>query len=634
MKQAKLLLRLFIVICFFTTSTLSYAAEVSKGKEKSQIPEGSESTGDAQDAVDNKNEVSKAEKEQSEKEDEESEDSEKDDEEEESKGSSVLRIQASKSDTDTIQGWLENLLDRALDLNNPNDQTILDFWSNLLDQGYTLNQVQSLIDTVGVLKDAIDFWHNGSFFQMGQVNLNDISDLQALFNWANLINLGFTQLNVKMMVVLSNVFMEGVKDNLIHRDLDVRNARDIKIIAGWAQYMREGYSGNEVYNLFRNRLNSKIAALLGSFDIGFFTYMAEDALSKVDGGLDYTCNLLDAMVGVKNGVEALIGPVDILNAPYEDNGFLTYWAEQALNLGVDEVNQILYIWNQILPTVEEFEGKNLNLFNPEESGIVSFWAGKVQELMEGGLGLEDAIAEVIELILHQGEVILTPTQEALIPYVEDLIGETFDVDNPNHMGFLSYWAERADIEGLQGIKDLLDAMANILPSVENLIGPIDLFDENDPGNGFFTYWAERAINEGVAQINQTLYIWSQLIPSIEQKLGRALNLFNGDDSGVVGYWTGEVQTRVDAGMALGNAITEVIVLILQVAPVTYDELIPYIEDLLGIVFNEDTPEHMGFLTYWSQQADIEGLANIEALLAVMVDIKDEVEALDRTTQST
>jgi len=86
--------------------------------------------------------------------------------------------------------------------------------------------------------------------------------------------------------------------------------------------------------------------------------------------------------------------------------------------------------------------------------------------------------------IYQVEDIPSEIMEALIPYVEPLIGADFDQENGEHMGFLSYWAERADSEGLQSIKDLLSAMAAVLANVESLIGNIDLFDEHDPGNGF------------------------------------------------------------------------------------------------------------------------------------------------------
>jgi len=416
-KQAKSLIQILIVVCFFTTSTFSYAAEVNQNEEKGQMPPGAKSIGNAKDKVENKNNINEAEKEQSDKKNEEdSENSEKDEEEEEkSEKSPTLKTQASQSDSDTIQGWLEDLLDRTLNLNNPSDEAILDFWTNLIDQGYSLNQVQSFIDTVGVLK---------------VVDLENISDLQALLNWAKLSEFGFTQLNIKMMVILADVFMRKVKDNLIHRDLDVTVARDVKIIAGWAQYIRQGYSAKQVYNLFKNQMTPSIKSLLlGSFNIGFFTYMAEEALSKINGGLDYICNLIDAMVGVRDAVENLVGPVDILNAPYEDNGFLTYWAEQAMDSSIAEVNKILYIWSELL----------------------DYWTGEVETLVDGGMSLEDAIAAVIDLILQPEPVVY----DELIPYIEDLLGIVFDEDDPQHMGFLTYWSQQADIEGLANIEHYL-----------------------------------------------------------------------------------------------------------------------------------------------------------------------------------
>ncbi|MDP8216801.1 MAG: hypothetical protein P9L98_05750, partial [Candidatus Kaelpia imicola] len=457
MKQAELLIRILIAVCFFTTSTLSYAAEVSSNEKKGQMPPSSESTGDAQNAVDNKNALNEAEKEQpgGEDQEKESEDSKAEDEEEETESSSTLKTQASQSDTDTIQGWLENLIGRALYLNNANDQAILDFWSGLLDQGYTLNQVQSLIDTVGVLKDAIDFWYNGSFFQMGAVDLEDISDLQALFNWANLINLGFTQLNVKMMVILADIFMQGVKDNLIHRDLDVRNARDIKIIAGWAQYMREGYSGEEVYNLFKNQMSPSITALLGSFDIGFFTFMAEEALSKVNGGLDYICSLLDAMAEVKDAVEALIGPVDILNPPYQDNGFLTYWAEKATSGNESFIfDNEEYIINWSIQYVKDFLAvvKDLNTilespidyYDPNSMGMITDWIHYVlivKGVKPGDSGYNTLLQEVKQRIEDLPEIIAQ-----LMPSVISLFNElglTYDDSNGLHHGYLMFWVTMA-----------------------------------------------------------------------------------------------------------------------------------------------------------------------------------------------
>jgi len=678
MKVCRKLVVLLLII--FAFSSLTYAGEVSKSEKKGKMPASSDSTGDAKDSVKSKNDIQDAEDEQSEKEDGDKKDKKEDDENKSSEdGKQTLKIQGSAEDSQQIKAWLENLLGRALDLNNSKDKAVYDFWYGLLDKGYTLEQVGDLIDTVGLAKKTIDFWYHSSFFQMGKVDLDDISDIQALFNWANLINQGFTSQDVRLLIIVSRVYMQEIKDSMIHRNLDVRNARDVKIIAGWCLYRKDGYSAQQIYNLFKTRLIPKVKKLLGKFDAGFFTYFTEEALAGLNGGLDYTYNLLDAMAEIKTSVESLIGKVDLLDNAYEDNGFLTYWAQQTMDKGTDYIKQHLYIWKQLLPYIEEAEGRKLDLFNPDDGGILDYWAQEVEKKIDEGMNLENALQNIVQLIQNGGGEGLTSTQEALIPYVETLIGTSFNQDDSQQMGFLSYWAERADKEGLGNIQNLLSAMADIKPNVEALIGNIDLFDKNDPGNGFLTYWAEKALSDGVANtkallsamadikpnvetlignidlfdkndpgngfltywaeqalakgadnINQTLYIWKQLIPTIEQFEGKTLDLFNPDDSGMVSYWAGEVKTRVDGDMSLENAIAEVIQLILNPGGVltsTQEALIPYIEALIGTSFNQDDSQQMGFLSYWAERADKEGLQDIKDLLDAMANIKSSVEAL-------
>ncbi|MDP8234740.1 MAG: hypothetical protein P9M06_08120, partial [Candidatus Saelkia tenebricola] len=426
MKIYKVLIIILAVLCFVS---VSFAEDVGKSEQDSQMPVSDGSEG-AKDSVDNKNSVQEAGEEQSEDKEEGDAEEEgeskgdKGDNEEESEETAVLKIQGA-SDYSQIQGWIEDLLGRNLDLSNPDDEAVYNFWCSLSDQGYSLNQIQSLIDTVGVLKKAINDWYGGSFFQMGKVNLDDIQDVISLFHWANLINKGFTQTNVKMLVILVDVFMQELNSDMIHRGVDVTNERDIKIIAGWASYRRQGYSGKQIYNMFKSRLSPKVNQLLGKFDAGFFTYFAEHALAELNGGLDYTCDLLQAMADVRASVEALIGNVNFMDQQYNDNGFITYWAEQAVEKGAGYINQHLSIWKRLLSYIEDQEGRALNLYDSEDGGILSHWAVEVETRVDGGMSLENAINEVIQLIQGGGSG-LTPIQEALVPYVEPLIGAIFD----------------------------------------------------------------------------------------------------------------------------------------------------------------------------------------------------------------
>ncbi|MDP8234057.1 MAG: hypothetical protein P9M06_04570, partial [Candidatus Saelkia tenebricola] len=607
MKIHKVLIIMLAVLCFVSAS---FAEDVGKSDQDSQMPvsDGSES---AKDSVDNNNAVQEAEEEQSEEKDGEEDgksEGDKGENEEESEETVALKIQGA-SDYSQIQSWIEDLLGRNLDLNDSDDEAVYNFWCSLFDQGYSLNQVQSLIDTVGVLKKAINDWYGGSFFQMGKVNLDDVQDVISLFHWANLINKGFTQTNVKMLVILVDVFMQELNSDMIHRGVDVTKERDVNIIASWASYRRQGYSGKQIYNMFKNRLSPKVNQLLGKFDAGFFTYFAEHALAGLNGGLDYTCNLLQAMADVRASVEALIGNVDFMDQQYNDNGFLTYWAEQAVEKGAGYINQHLSIWKRLLPYIETQEGRALNLYDSEDGGILSNWAVEVETRVDGGMSLENAIDEVIQLIQGGGGGGLTPTQEALVPYVEALLGVTFDQGDAYLMGFLTYWAERADAEGLAGIQNLLDAMAGILPQVEALIGPVNLLDENDKGNGFLTHWAEQVIAQGSANVIALLQAMAEIADEVEALLG-GLNFFdnNPQDDGFITFWAQEI--------VAGNiTVNEVETLF---SDITY--LKPAIDRALNRTLDPTDENDSGILFFWAGEVTRlmgdEGLTHQEALLRV------------------
>ena len=379
----------------------------------------SESSGDAKEMVKQKNSLQEAEKKQSETEEgnEEKADSEKEqskDEDEEGKAredeESTLKIQGFEENAHQIQAWLEDLLERPLNLNNPKDKAIYEFWCGLLEQGYTLDQVHSLIDTVALAKKTIDFWYNGSFYQMGKVDLNDVKAHRALFNWASLILQGFSPQDVRLLIILTKTFRSEIKNNMLHRDLDVTKIKDVKIIAGWSLYRRQGYSASGVYTLFKNRLLPEIEKLIPNFNLsnpahaGFFTYWCEKALVRLSGGLDYVSNFLNAMAQIKGEVEALIGEVDFLDNNYQDNGFITYWAEQALKKGVNYIKRHLYIWKRLFPAIEQKLERELDLFNPEDTGTIDFWANKVAELMEeakaiGPKTIAIAAANELEILL-------------------------------------------------------------------------------------------------------------------------------------------------------------------------------------------------------------------------------------------
>ncbi|HEO63904.1 MAG TPA: hypothetical protein ENN78_01390 [Candidatus Omnitrophica bacterium] len=62
---------------------------------------------------------------------------------------------------------------------------------------------------------------------------------------------------------------------------------------------------------------------------------------------------------------------------------------------MNNVNRGLYIWKRLLPHVEAYEGRSLNLFIGNDAGILSYWMDEVIKLINKGLGLEQAIQEII-----------------------------------------------------------------------------------------------------------------------------------------------------------------------------------------------------------------------------------------------
>ncbi|MDP8216131.1 MAG: glucoamylase family protein, partial [Candidatus Kaelpia imicola] len=164
---------------------------------------------------------------------------------------------------------------------------------------------------------------------------------------------------------------------------------------------------------------------------------------------------------------------------------------------------------------------------------------------------------------------LLDAMAAILPEIEVLIGvvDFFDNDYEDN-GFLSYWAEYGVANGIQYTKDVLSNMNAVLSNdfdnngtseVEELIGTVDFFDNDYEDNGFITYWAQEAVSNGAGVINQGLYIWKRLLPHVEAREGRNLNLFIGDDAGILSFWMNEVLKLInEEGLELEEAIQKII----------------------------------------------------------------------------
>ncbi len=208
----------------------------------------------------------------------------------------------------------------------------------------------------------------------------------------------------------------------------------------WAEYALDvGIDTAEELLNCMAEIRSEIEAVIGEIDFldnnyndnGFITYWAEYAR---ENGLQKTKDILSNMAAILNNdwdengiseIEELIGEINFFDNNYEDNGFLTYWAEQALTRGVGEINMTLYIWKRLLPYIEEYEGRELDLFNPDDSGIVSYWEGEVRRLMqEEGLELEEAIQRVIDTLSGGTSTasFLYQTSEKVLNFFKDNVG--------------------------------------------------------------------------------------------------------------------------------------------------------------------------------------------------------------------
>jgi hypothetical protein len=389
----------------------------------------------------------------------------------------------------------------------------------------------------------------------------------------------------------------------------------------------------EIPEEIKQALIPYIEQLLGSYDEnnpqhqGFLNYWGQQVLDLINQGLPQDeavakiTQLLDNMYQIKPEIEALVGKIDFLDDDYSDNGFISFWAkkigttdEYGITWSLEYTKQVLGNMKELLPVVEALIG-DVNFFddNHQDDGFLTTWAQKVGTTDEYG----------VTWSLEYTKQVLSNMKE-LLPEVEALIGDVnFFDDNHQDDGFLTTWAQKVGTEDtfndeaitwtLDYTKQVLNYMKQIWDSdfdnngqkeIEELIGAINLLDGDHRDNGFLTYWAQTAVAlNDINKVKQRLYIWKRLLPPIEQKEARKLDLFNPDDSGIVSYWSSEVEKRIDQGMSLEDAIQEVINLILQDEPTVYEELIPYIEQLLGVTFDKDNPQHMGFLTYWSQLVD-------------------------------
>jgi hypothetical protein len=311
-------------------------------------------------------------------------------------------------------------------------------------------------------------------------------------------------------------------------------------------------------------------------------------------------------------IEELIGAINLLDGDHRDNGFLTYWAQTAVALNdINKVKQRLYIWKRLLPPIEQKEGRKLDLFNPDDSGIVSYWSSEVEKRVDEGMSLEDAIQEVINLILQDEPTVY----EELIPYIEQLLGGTFDKDNPQHMGFLTYWSQLVDEKGMDYVETLLSNMAEIKPQIEALIGKVDFLDDNYQDNGFITYWADYAIDVGLDRVKNLLSNMVQILPHLENLIGE-INLLdnNYDDNGLLTFWA---EYAIDNNLAKSESIIDNMV-----------EIKPQIEALIGPInlFDHQYGDN-GFLTYWADYANDVGLNRVKNLLTNMAEVKPYVEAI-------
>ncbi len=223
-------------------------------------------------------------------------------------------------------------------------------------------------------------------------------------------------------------------------DLYDQQYGDNGFLTYWAEYAID-VGINTVETLLSNmaEILPEVEAVIGTVDLfdgdyndnGFLSYWAEYSVAN---GIQNTKNILSNMHAIltydwdNNGtseIEELIGAVNLFDTNYDDNGFLTYWAQQAVPGGVEEVEKGLYIWKRLLPYVETHEGKTLNLFDPNDSGIISYWEGEVRRLIQDEvLGLEESIQKVIDTLTGGTNTasFLYETSEKILQFFQNGIG--------------------------------------------------------------------------------------------------------------------------------------------------------------------------------------------------------------------
>jgi len=328
-----------------------------------------------------------------------------------------------------------------------------------------------------------------------------------------------------------------------------------------------------------------------------------DATPQSDGNVDsgYRCVIYFPAIAkgwpptletLKNLLADLI-EVDFLDLDDnpEHQGFYNYWKRRADSEGLEVVVRLLQTMVNIKPEVEgvieAVHGREINFLDDDygDDGFITFWAENIGTVDE--YGIEWTMGYTKNVLTNMAEIAEEASSVIEIDLFDDDYGDS---------GFLTFWAQQI-VSGereVGEVEQILVNMGQILdndydgnttPEIVELIGEIDLFDDNYDDNGFLTYWAERAIDDGIDYVNRHLYIWKRISPTIDYYVIEGpIDFYNPQHTGVVSYWAGQVEKKVDEeGMYLEAAIYEILAQIISenqsgTSKIRIDEIETSVED--------------------------------------------------------
>jgi len=201
--------------------------------------------------------------------------------------------------------------------------------------------------------------------------------------------LGWVQYELRTFLGL-RPYMEG----LLGTNFNPGNSGHMGLITYWYEKLQEIETEQERNEMFRlieamAAIKPKTELLLGKViftdrdwkDDGYVTYWAEEALELGESGVLEIGKKLEAIAGIRNVTEDLLGrKINFLDENYVDDGFITYWAERVLESGPDgikEMNKKLWIWHIIRPYVL---GEPIDPASGEHGWRLSVWENKFKEV--------------------------------------------------------------------------------------------------------------------------------------------------------------------------------------------------------------------------------------------------------------